>query len=82
MKTETITINMDKEVVRELRKLAKTQKQKKGYLGKSISIATKKWLEERRQEKIAKEMIELMERGFDMGKIKIKHRSELYDRKY
>ena len=82
METETITINMEKEVVKELRKLAKAQKQKKGFLGKSISVATKKWLEEKRQEKIAKEMIELMEKGFDMGKMKIKHRSELYDRKY
>ena len=82
METETITVNIEKEVISELRKLASKGKQKKGFLGKSISTATKKWLEEKRQEEIAKEMIDLMEKGFDMGKIKIKHRSELYDRKY
>ncbi len=82
MASTTITINMDSEIVKELKKLAAAQKHKKGFLGKTIATATKKWLEERKQQQIAKEMIALMERGFDMGKIKIKHRSELYDRKY
>jgi len=66
---------------KRIKKISEISEAKKGFLGKSISVATKKWLEEKRQEKIAKEMIELMEKGFDMRKMKIKHRSELYDRK-
>ena len=78
----TITINMDAEVVRELKKLASNEKQKKGFLGRTITLATKKWLEERKQQQITKEMMALMEKGFDMGELKIKHRSGLYDRRY
>lgn len=40
----------------------------------------KKISEETRQAEISKKMLLLVEKGFDMGKIKIKHRSELYDR--
>jgi len=81
METETITINIEKEVISELRKLASKEKQKKGFLGRTITAATKNYLEEQKQKEIAKRQIALMEKGFNMGKILIKHRSELYDRK-
>ena len=38
----------------------------------------KKIGKEKKQIEIGKRMIALMEKGFDMDKIKIKHRSELY----
>ncbi|HLC19365.1 MAG TPA: hypothetical protein VJK72_00475 [Candidatus Nanoarchaeia archaeon] len=34
----------------------------------------------RTQEEIAASLIALMRKGFDMGKIKVKNRDELYDR--
>ncbi|MDO8460346.1 MAG: hypothetical protein Q7S74_04510 [Nanoarchaeota archaeon] len=77
----TITINMDTEVLNKLRKLAITKKQKKGFLGKVISEATKEYLKEREQEEIAERQLKKMKIGYHMGKILIKHRDELYDRK-
>lgn len=81
METKTITINIGKEVLDKLRDLASKEKTKKGFLGKTITEATKRYLKEKEQEEIADRQIALMEKGFDMGKILIKHRSELYDRK-
>jgi len=80
MVSETVTINMDAEVVRKLRKLAAAQKQKKGFMGKVISEATKKYLHEREQEAVRRRALERLRKGYHMGKLKIKHRSELYDR--
>lgn len=80
MVSETVTINMDSDVVKKLRKLAAAQKQRKGFMGKVISEATKKYLQEREQEDITKRQLRKMEKGYKMGKILIKHRSELHDR--
>ena len=80
MKSTTITINMDSEVVKELRMLASKEKQKKGFLGKTITEATKRYLSETEQEVIRNRQLSKMEKGYNMGKILIKHRSELYDR--
>ncbi len=77
----TITINIETEVLNKLRELALAKKQKKGFLGKVISEATKEYLKEKEQEEIAKRQLEKMETGYKMGKILIKHRDELYDRK-
>ena len=77
----TITINIETEVLNKLRKLASAEKQKKGFLGKVISEATKEYILEKEQEEIAKRQLEKMEIGYKMGKILIKHRDELYDRK-
>ncbi len=75
-----VTISMEKEVLEKLKKLASKEQHKKGFLGRTITEATKKYLEEKEQEEIAKRQKALMEKGFNMGKILIKHRSELYDR--
>ena len=80
METETITINMEKKVIDKLRSMAKKEKQKKGFLGRTITEATKKYISEKEQEEIAKKQLRKMERGYNMGKILIKHRSELYER--
>lgn len=80
MVNKTITVNIDSEVVDELKKLASIQKQKKGFLGRSITEATKQWLEERKQKQISKWLMDKMEKGYDMGRLTIKNRDELYDR--
>ena len=77
----TITINIDTEVLNKLRGLAVAEKQKKGFLGKVISKATKEYLKEKEQEEIAERQLKKMEIGYKMGKILIKHRDEIYDRK-
>ena len=77
METQTITINMDKEVLEELRKQSDN---KKGFLGKTISKATKKYLEGKKHEDARKRLREILEKGYNMGKIQYKHREELYDR--
>ena len=81
METETIMVNVGKDVMDKLRKLAAKEKQKKGFLGKTITEATRKHIEEKEQEGIRKRQIALMKKGFHMGKILIKHRNELYERK-
>ena len=77
----TITVNMETEVLGKLRKLAMTEKQKKGFLGRVISEAVKEYLNDKEQEKIARMQLEKMNKGYHMGKILIKHRDELYDRR-
>ena len=77
----TITVNMETEVLGKLRKLAMTEKQKKGFLGRVISEAVKEYLNDKEQEKIARRQLEKMKKGYHMGKILIKHRDELYDRR-
>lgn len=81
METKTITINMEKEVIDKLRNLASKEKQKKGFLGRTITEATKNYLEEKEQEQIRADLLKMLKKGYHMGKIQIKHRSELYDRK-
>lgn len=77
----TITINVQDTLAKEFREeVWQKLGRKKGALGKAIEEALKKWLYEKRQEKIAQEMIALMEEGIEMGRIKIKSRDELYDR--
>ena len=49
-------------------------------MGEAISEAMRIWTEEKRQKSIAEEMLALMEKGFDIGKIQIKTREELYER--
>lgn len=77
----TVTINMETETLNKLRILALAEKRKKGFLGKVISEATKEYLKEKEQEEIRKRMLERLEKGYNMGKILIKHRDELYDRR-
>ncbi len=53
----------------------------KGVLGKALTEAMTRWLEEEEQEKIAEEAIAIMKKGFAMGKILAKTRGELYERR-
>lgn len=71
---------MDSEVVRELKKVAASENSKKGFLGRTITMATKKWLEEKKQKQITSWLMDKMEKGYNMGKLNIKSRDELYDR--
>lgn len=77
----TITVNVKDDTEEEFRNTVKDEKGTgKGKLGKAIDEALRKWVEEKKQKAIARKLIELSEKGFNMGKIKIKSRAELYDR--
>ncbi|MBU0636007.1 hypothetical protein KKE06_03200, partial [Candidatus Micrarchaeota archaeon] len=54
---------------------------KKGSIAKAIKEAVNKTEEEDRLLNARKRLLELMEKGFDGGRIVYKHRSELYERK-
>lgn len=78
----TMTINVKDETLDMFRKtVAMELGVGKGKLGKAIEEALKKWVHEKEQRDIAKRQIKLMEKGFDMGRILIKSRDELYDRR-
>ncbi len=77
----TITVSVKDEVGKEFREAVKERFGRgKGVLGQAITDAMHSWTQEKKQKDIAKEMTLLMEKGFEMGKLKIKSREELYGR--
>lgn len=77
-----ITISLEKKDEQKLRALAKEKYGgKKGALAKAVAEGIGKLEQEKVRDRAIKKMIEIMDEGFDMGRILIKHRSELYDRK-
>ena len=80
METKTITINIDAEILAKLRKLAEREKKRKGFLGRTISEATAKYIREKEQEEIREGALERLKKGYNMGKLLIKKREDLYDR--
>lgn len=77
----TITVNIEDETEKEFRKIIKAMHgKKKGSLGKAITEAMKKWIEEKRQERIADRQLALMKKGLNLGKKLYKKRAELYER--
>ncbi|MEM3127090.1 MAG: hypothetical protein QW331_03425 [Candidatus Woesearchaeota archaeon] len=76
-----ITISMKDEKEKRLREYAKEKYgERKGHLTMAITEAVDEKIEEDERGKARKKLLEIMEKGYHMGKIKIKHRSELYDR--
>ncbi len=77
----TMTISVTNEVEKKFRAIAsKIYSRKKGYLGKAVTEAMHKWIEEKRQEEIAREELKVLEKGYEMGKLRIKTREEIYER--
>jgi len=76
-----ITISLNDQTEKELRKLAKAKySMKKGAMAKVITEALEKWKKQKEDEIIIKESLELLKKGFDMGKITYKNRAELHER--
>ncbi|MBI2043012.1 hypothetical protein HYT25_01345 [Candidatus Pacearchaeota archaeon] len=77
----TITINLDDELNEKFRDIIKQKiGEGKGTIGKAVEEAIVSWIEEKKQAEIAHEMMNLMEKGFEMGKIKVKTRESLHER--
>jgi len=45
---------------------------------KAVTEAMDKWIKERRQKEISMRQLGILDKGFDLGKIEYKKRSELY----
>jgi len=76
-----ITIALENEDELKLRRLAKQKFDgKKGSLAKVVSEGINKLNEEEKRTLAREKLLEMMKKGYRMGKMTIKHRSELYDR--
>jgi len=76
-----ITVTVEDDVEERFRKTVnETKGRAKGVLGSATSEAMQEWVEKQRQQKISKEMLELLEKGFEMGKFKKVSRDELHAR--
>ena len=77
----TITVNIKDKVEREFRAVASSAHEgEKGYLEEAVTEAMQRWIEEKRQEKIAEEALKLIEQSFNFGKRLYKDRTDLYER--
>ncbi len=77
----TITVNVTDETEEFFRRTVLSEFGKgKGILGRALDEAMKRWAEEKRQGEIAERQAALMRKGFKLGKLMYKKRSELYDR--
>ena len=78
----TITISVDDEVEKKFRQTVEEYtNNKKGDLGKALTEAMKKWIDEKEQREIAERMKMRMEKGmYKLPKNWKFNREELYDR--
>lgn len=77
----TFTVNIKDEVEKEFKAVASiVHGGEKGYLEKAVVDAMQRWIEEKRQEKIAERELKLLEKGFNFGKKLYKTRDELHER--
>ncbi len=79
----TITISVDDKVEEKFRRTVETSVgNKKGDLGKAITEAMDKWVEEKRQKEIAERQMERSKKGlYSLPKGWKFNRDEIYDRK-
>lgn len=78
--TKTITINVNEEVEVKFRKVAKAKYgKKKGYLGRAVTEAIKEWAEKKEYDP-NKHALEMLEKGFNLGGIKMKNRAKWHER--
>ncbi|MCZ7400826.1 MAG: hypothetical protein O8C61_01235 [Candidatus Methanoperedens sp.] len=76
----TITIDINDNIEKQFRALAKkVYHDKKGYLGNVVTCALQKWIDEVTQKQIAERELKILDKGFDMGKLKCTSRKELYE---
>ncbi len=74
-----VTVTIDDAVEKEFRKAAKASYGSgKGHLGQAVTEALSEWIQ--RGERKEKKMLDLLEKGFDMGRLTYKNRAELHER--
>lgn len=78
--SETMTVNVEREVATEFRKQASIEYgKKKGYLGKALTEAMKEWARKKEAEDLDKKVLKLLHEGIKGRKWKF-NREELYER--
>jgi len=81
MATKTLTFNVNAEVERKFRRVARaTWGSKKGYLGKALTDAMEKWTKEMEGADTVAAAMVLLDQGVDFGGMKYGHRDELHER--
>ena len=77
----TITVNVSDEIEEKFRAEVKEHLgEGKGVIGRAVSEAFAKWIQQKRQEHITNDLRKLLDKGLKIGKILYKKREELYDR--
>ena len=75
----TITLNVKNKSEEKFRKITLLKfGKRKGSLGKAASIAFEQWADRETNGNEAK-LLELLEKGFEMGRLKFKSRDELHE---
>lgn len=76
-----ITLSLEDKGEEKARRIAKKKfGGKKGALSRVFSEGIRKLEGDEKRERSRKKLLEIMEKGYPMGKILYKHRSELYER--
>ena len=76
----TVTLNVKDKVEEKFRKATELKfGKRKGSLGKAATVALEQWADRETKGNETK-MLELLEKGFKMGKLKYKSRDELHER--
>lgn len=77
----TMTINVTDDAEMQFRDtVKKTKGSGKGVLGQAVTEALTQWAKQNQHKEAAERLLEIMNKGFPMGKILYHHRSELYER--
>ena len=77
-----LTVSLSEESERKLRQIAREKySDRKGALSQTIEDLVGLAQRESYRQRAIQSLLSHMERGYHMGKILYKHRSELYDRK-
>ncbi len=81
MTTRTLTVNVNAEVEKEFRRVARaTQGGKKGYLGKALTDAMHRWTMEKEATATVAAAMALLDQGLDLGGLRYARRDELHER--
>jgi predicted transcriptional regulator len=76
-----ITISIDDDIEHHFREVAqRVIGKKKGYLRQAVSEALQLWLEQKDQERIARDALAIIEEGHRFGLKRYTGRRDLYDR--
>ncbi|MDG6921293.1 MAG: hypothetical protein JRN59_07175 [Nitrososphaerota archaeon] len=81
MTTKTLTVNVRADVEERFRRVAASKHGKtKGYLGRALTEAMKKWADQEEATGATAQTLRMLEDGLDLGGLKYVHRDELHDR--
>lgn len=79
--SKTITVSVRADVEERFRRVAASRHgKKKGYIGKALTEAMARWVEEEEGRDDVAQTLRLLEDGVDLGGMKYSRREELHER--